>query len=157
MDRQWWRVLSDSASFAPFVSGFRCIRWFPHLYLGALGGEAIRLARSSQISDYIVLFPLVVLASTSICAAVHFRRVGFFAVRFLCMSSRFKGCIRSRKARFGDGNLQVCFLNDGIVAWRFSLVPLVVRLSGLVVRSCFDSPSPFVLGWVVGICRNRSF
>ncbi|WZZ79189.1 hypothetical protein YC2023_099761 [Brassica napus] len=58
MDRQWWRVLSDSASFAPFVSGFRCIRWFPHLYLGALGGEVIRLARSSQISDYIVFsFP----------------------------------------------------------------------------------------------------
>lgn len=70
MDRQWWRVLSDSASFSPFVSGFRCIRWFPRLYLGALGGEAIRLARSSQISDDIVLFPLVVLASTSICAAV---------------------------------------------------------------------------------------
>nr|VDD34343.1 unnamed protein product [Brassica oleracea] len=52
MDRQWWRVLSDSASFAPFVSGFRCIRWFPRLYLGALGGEAIRLTRSSQISSF---------------------------------------------------------------------------------------------------------
>ncbi|CDY18624.1 BnaC03g48320D [Brassica napus] len=52
MDRQWWRVLSDSASFSPFVSGFRCIRWFPRLYLGALGGEAIRLARSSQISSF---------------------------------------------------------------------------------------------------------
>ncbi|CAN7136218.1 unnamed protein product, partial [Brassica rapa subsp. narinosa] len=51
--------LSDSASFSPFVSGFRCIRWFPRLYLGALGGEAIRLARSSQISDDIVLFPLL--------------------------------------------------------------------------------------------------
>ncbi|KAF3572109.1 hypothetical protein F2Q69_00060083 [Brassica cretica] len=83
--------------------------------------------------------------------------VGFFAVSFLYMSSRFKGCIRSRKVRFSDGNLQVCFLNDGIVAWRFFLMPSVVRLSGLVVRSCFDSPSRFVLGWVVGICRNRSF
>ncbi|CAF2185500.1 unnamed protein product [Brassica napus] len=98
MDRQWWRVLSDSASFSPFVSGFRCIRWFHASTLELSAVRPFVSLRSSQISDDIVLFPLLLSGPLSL---YEFSVQGVYTVT---------------EGQVWSGNLQVCFSSSGIVA-----------------------------------------
>ncbi|XP_056842473.1 uncharacterized protein LOC130495194 [Raphanus sativus] len=59
----------------------------------------------------------------------------FCAVFSLYMWVRFNGCRRSQGVGSEEDILQVCFSNDGIVAWTLALVPSGVNMSGVFGRS----------------------
>ncbi|WZZ21333.1 hypothetical protein YC2023_122720 [Brassica napus] len=128
----WWSLVEARG----FVGGHAASR-FPGLPVAArdVGGGAWWqrvVGSAARVAGVVkILAPFASYSGFWWCflpTSLEFSALGdFYAVRSFYMWVRLNGCRQSRQVGFGDGILQICLSNDGIVAWELFLVPSGVR------------------------------